>query len=85
MALIEGTLVGQPPNDLSLITDDGQVVDVAWSDALHINPGDPNVLVDAGGAVVARAGDRVTITGAALQGLGTWTECGGVQLRPAAT
>jgi hypothetical protein len=85
MALIEGTLVGQPPNYLSLVLDDGEAVDVDWSERFAINSGDPITLVDPNGLVVARAGDRVTITGGALRGPGTWTECGSVKLTPAAT
>jgi hypothetical protein len=85
MAEVEGTLVGQPPNYLSLVTSEGEAIDVDWSEALAINPGDPIALVDSNGVVLARAGDRVVITAGALHGRGTWTECGGVQVKPAAT
>jgi hypothetical protein len=85
LAVIEGTLVGQGQDSLSLVTDDGEAVDVDWSDAVSIRAGSPIELVDANGVVIARAGDRVAISGGILRGQGTWTECGGVRVKPSAS
>ena len=85
LAVIEGTLVGQGQDSLSLVTDDGEAVEVDWSNAVSIRAGSPTELVDANGAVIARAGDRVAISGGILRGQGTWTECGGVHVKPSAS
>ena len=85
MAEVEGILVAIPPEHMSLLTDEGDGVEVDWSDAISIRMGDSIELVDTRSGVVARAGDRVVITGGALRGRGTWTECGGVRVLPTAS
>ena len=85
LAVIEGTLVGQGQDSLSLVTDDGEAVAVDWSNGVSIRAGSPIELVDANGVVIARAGDRVSISGGILRGQGAWTECGGVHVKPSAS
>lgn len=80
--LIEGTLAGTLPDTLALVTDDGQALEIDWSDSFVVRAGTPIELVDPDGGVVARAGDRVVIFGAATRGSsGSWSECGGLRVK----
>jgi hypothetical protein len=81
---MEGTLKEIPPDALGLVTDDGEGWSVAWR-SYKVRPGPPVELIGEDGGVVARAGDRVAITGGAIGPPGTWTECGGVRVKPPAT
>ena len=79
-ALMEGTLKELAPDTLGLVTDDGTGWSVDWR-SYTVKPGPPAELIGEDGGVAARAGDRVAITGGAIGPPGTWTECGGVQLK----
>jgi hypothetical protein len=78
-ALAVGTLKLIPPDQLALQTDEDEVVEIGWSADLAVRPGPPAELVDSSGQVVARAGDRVSITGGYLDGR-TFTEWDGVRV-----
>jgi hypothetical protein len=83
-ALAVGTLKEMPPDRLVLHTDADELVEIRWSADLAVRPGPPAELVDSEGRVVARAGDRVSITGGHLDGR-TFTECDGVRVVQPAT
>ena len=78
-ALAEGTLKEIPPDRLVLQADAAELVEVHWSAELAVRPGPPAELVDAAGGVVARAGDRVSLTGGYLDGR-TFTQCDDVRV-----
>jgi hypothetical protein len=83
LAIAEGTLEEVAPDKLALQTDHAGLVEVRWSAELAVRPGPPAQLVDAEGQVVARAGDRVSLTGGYL-GENAFTQCDVVKvLQPA--
>ena len=83
LAIAEGTLEEVAPGKLALRTDYAGLVEVRWSAGLSVRPGPPAQLVDAEGQVVARAGDRVSLTGGYL-GENAFTQCDVVKvLQPA--
>ena len=84
LALAEGTLKEVAPDKLALQTDHAGLVEVRWSPELSIRPGPPAQLVDTEGQVVARAGDRVSLTGGYL-GENEFTQCDVVKVLPPAT
>ena len=83
-ALAVGTLEEVAPDRLALHTDESELVEVRWSPELSVRPGSPAELVDAAGQVVARAGDRVSLTGGYL-GEDAFTQCDVVRVLPPAT
>lgn len=84
LALTEGTLKEVAPDKLALQTDYAGLVEVRWSPELAVRPGPPAQLVDTDGKVIARAGDRVSLTGGYL-GESTFTQCGVVKVLQPAT
>ena len=74
LALAEGTLKEVAPDKLALQTDYAGLVEVRGSRSLPSAAGPPAQLVDTDGKVIARAGDRVSLTGGYL-GESTFTQC----------
>lgn len=84
LALAVGTLEEVAPDKLALRTDYAGLVEVRWSPELAVRPGPPAQLVDTEGHVVARAGDRVSLTGGYL-GQNAFTQCDVVKVLQPAT
>jgi hypothetical protein len=84
LAIAEGTLEEVAPDKLALQTDHAGLVEVRWSPELAVRPGPPAQLVDTEGQVVARAGDRVSLTGGYL-GESAFTQCDVVKVLQPAT
>jgi hypothetical protein len=80
MARNEGTLVRHPQSGAGLRDNAGAVWQVIWPiDYMARDDGGRLVVVDGGGNVIARKGDRVEIGGQDVGG-GTWLGCGGMRV-----
>lgn len=80
MARTEGTLVRQPQSGAGLRDNAGAVWQVVWpTDYVARDEAGRLAVLDGGGNVIAREGDRVEIGGQDVGG-GTWLGCGGMRV-----
>jgi hypothetical protein len=79
MARTEGTLIRHPQSGAGLRDHEGVVWAVIWPTDYTARDDDGRlVVVDGGGTVIAREGDRVEIGGAEEDG--AWLGCGGMRI-----